>query len=1115
MAYYQSKYNIGLNSQGYIISQNKNGVRYYQKKRAPAFVNKFGGGDSSYRDATFWQYFVQTNFRNGAKQLKFDDPGKFWKSSDVDTTILEQLTLSKRLVSAGQLAAGIKVNSMEAWRSSTSWWNANYGYRQQITVTAPAGVQVPAGYPVKVTVDTAALQTAGKVQADRDDWRIVYWNGTAFVDLPRDYVSTTATFFATQAAISAGASDSNYFAYYGYSGETTSKQPTTAADWNSIYVPEDEDAYVLALLHFYDGSGATVTDTSGNGKNGTGTGLGWSTSGLHGRAGDFVSASNTEVDLGTSNDFNLGSVTLDAIVKFDSVAGAQRIVNRTSETADETQYSLQLESGKAVFTCIVGGYPNSVTATGTTTLQTGTWYRLRGSYDGTTARIFVNGTLEGTGTGSGGITSYTNARLQIGRKDQGGADQFDGLVHHAAIHSVGRSAASWQLSSEPTTAYGSEITTQPPSSSFDLYAGGSDGKVYKWDGTITWTEQFDCRRLTWYETGNDTGATIGDTGGTEYAQGQSFQLAAAQTIKAIEVYIKKYAGTPGNITVRIETNNAGIPSGTLANASAETTITAFTTTSYAWKQAIFSTAFSLSASTTYWLVLKTAAAANDNCYHMAEDASSPSYSGGTAAQSTDGGSTWSAVAGSDAYFRILAQATHVNCMLVTSVGGTQKLYVGTGDVTGQTNGDARLYSFDGTNWALTKSFTTATEAMINSLAEYTADSKVYIGVGPQGRVYYTSDFSTFTLGKDINIPQNPGYVYALKEYNRILHAGGGSPEFLPSQYYNGFVNIFDTTSWNILYPFDFTVIKSFEFYDAYLFMGTYRGDLFVYDTATLNPIFNFQDQYGYKVEILSMKYFDDKLYLLLYPQENSNETNVGIWLFDRRGMSLAHTVSGVTGWRCATVVNGTLMFGTGDDGYVYKLDKNNYVTQGWVQLSYFDANLPSISKLYNSVTIKHDPLAAGQSIVVYYKFKESDSWTTLGTSNTLNDEEETFSFPTGTDSKKISLKIELNTTDVSASPKLTEVVLQYSLYPTRKWMWTMRLKAKKDLTLFDKTTETRTATQIRSNLEDLLNSQQLYAFVDIDGTSYNVLVNDIDETSWVVNQDDVNEDEVVITLLEA
>lgn len=93
--------------------------------------------------------------------------------------------------------------------------------------------------------------------------------------------------------------------------------------------------------------------------------------------------------------------------------------------------------------------------------------------------------------------------------------------------------------------------------------------------------------------------------------------------------------------------------------------------------------------------------------------------------------------------------------------------------------------------------------------------------------------------------------------------------------------------------------------------------------------------------------------------------------------------------------------------------------------------------------------------------------------------------------------------------------MQYSLYPARKWQWTMRLMAKKSLTLLDRTTESTSATTLRSELEALMASQTLYTFIDINETSYTVLVNDIDESSWVVNKSDVNEDEIVISLLEA
>ena len=1121
MSAYASKYNFGLNGEGYVISKNRKGVRYYQKKKAPSFVNKYGGGDAAYRDATFWQYFVQTNWRNGSKQLKFDDPGRFWKSSDVDTTILEELTLSRSWASAGQMASGIKVNVMEAWRSSQSWWDGNYSYRQQLTITAPAGNQVPVGYPVKLTVDTAALVTASKMRSDRKDLRIVYYNGSSLVDISRDYISGSETFFGAQAAIAAGTSDNNYYLYYGYSSESTSKQPTTEDEWNSVYgmYGTTADAYSKMIYHMVEGSGTSLADHSTRSNNGTiGGSPTWTTGGKFGRYLNFNGAGQG-VMCGNTSDFNFGSFTLEAWVKAQSGVGMKRLFVRKKGINHDDAYAFEQDFGGYIRGRTDGTVINSQSWTN------GTWYHVAMTCNGTNnVKLWVNGSVVKSGSVGATFTSYQN--LILANNGEGtlpsgtvlsSSQMWKGGLQHVRASNIERTSFPYVLASEPVVSAAAETTTSPPASSFDLYGGGSDGKVYLWDGDTTWTEQFDTSAITWYSDTDtqDADELVGDEGGTEKAKSQGFQLADTQTVGAISVYIKKNAGTPGDITVRIETDSSSKPSGTLADADAEATIPAFTDTDYGWVNVEFTDPFALSGSTQYHLVLKTAAASNDNNYAWGADASSPSYSDGAQSYSTNGGSTWTADSTKDQLFKVHGQSTSVNCMLISSLGGNQKLYIGTGDPDGETNGDARLYAYDGTDWSLAYTFDAATESVINSMTEYSAASKAYIGVGPQARIYSTDDFSTFTEAKDINVPQNPGYTYAMKEYNRVLHVGGGSPEFLPGQHYNGFLNIYDTTAWNILYPFDFTVIKSLEFYDAYLFMGTYHGHLYVYDTSSLNPIFNYKDQYDYRQSVYTMKYFDDKLYIGLYPQDNSNDTNAAIWLFDRRGLTQAHTIDGVTGYRCFAVVNGTLLVGTGDDGYVYKLEEDAYKSSGWYQSSYFDANLPSIDKLYNSVTIRHDPLLEGQTITVYYKFKESDDWTELGISNTAGDIEKVLSFPTGVYSKKISLKVELAVNDTSATPKLTETIMQYSLYPQRKFQWTIRIKAKDKLRLLDGTLETRTPDQIRADIEELFANQQLYSYVDVDGSQHSVLMNDLDTQSWVINSEDLNEEEVAITLLEA
>ncbi len=1133
MGSYLGKFDIALNAQGYVIAQNKSGMRYYEKKKAPEFVSKTSSGDPAYRDGSYWSYMAQTNWRNGAKQLKWDDPGKSWKSSDVDTSQLEQLTLSNLLVSAGQLSANSKVNVIDSWRAAGS---SAFGDGSDSALSISADT-------TNAPVDSACTGTIGAtaLTATNTDFSsnvgnpilIIQMTGTGAGNYQKtsiaSYVAGTIT--TSDPLLYTFVSGAQVIVSSQYSSITVDSAKTlTAKAWNGT----------VGGVIFLESNGATTvtgtitaTGKGFRGGNGTGGGQGYQGESTAGTGAATTSAN----DQGGGGGAQSGSKSGGGGGAGHSAAGTDGQTKATGGTGGTGGSSKGIATLATVFFGGGGGggsrgggvtgnpgnggagggfiflFTKSITVTGAITSN---------GADGTA------GTDEGSGGGGGAggsvlittqigtlgtalITATAGAGGAGGNSAQNGGNGGAGSTGRVHMNYL----TSYTGTTSPTidVAIDSTLTDTAASTVSTAYGGCSDGRIYSWDNATTWTEVFNTRQLEWYETGNDTDKIIGDVGGVETAQAQSFQLDAAMKVKGVQVYLKKNAGTPGAITVTIETNSIDKPSGTLADASATATIPAFTTATYGWITVEFNSNFSLSGTTVYWIVLKTAAAANDQNYAIASDASSPSYSPGTMAVSTNGGTTWAAVTGADAYFRVLGNSTSINCSLVTTVGGTKKIYFGTGNPTGTDNGDARLISYDGTTWVLVKIFTT--DSIISSMSEYSETTKVYLGLGGYGRVSETSDFSTFTTSKDFS--GDPGYVYALKEYNSNLYAGGGSPEIIPTQYYNGFVHYYNTTKWAKLYPFDFTVIKSFEFYDAYLFMGTYHGHLYVFDSASLNPLFNFKDDYAYQVTIEAMKFFDDKLYIALYPQEGMGDTNVGIWRFDRRGLSLAHTISGVTGYRCFGVINGDLLIGTGDNGYAYKLDTSQYTATGWYQSSYFDANLPSIDKLYSNIVINHNPLTTGQTILVYYKFKEADSWTqlTTGIDNSVGSKTQTLSFATATYSKKISLKVSLNTTTATTAPKLTEVILKYTLYPTRKWQWNMRLKAKKNLALRDQTLETRTAQEIRTDIDGLLSTQSLYAFTDIDATAYTVRVENNSQPNWVINPDDVNENEVQISLLEA
>lgn len=81
-----------------------------------------------------------------------------------------------------------------------------YGYRRKITVTTDTSA-ASAGTSVKIGLDTAPLETAGKLRSDRRDWRVVAYDrvGKVFMEVDRDYLSSTETWFALQSGIAANA----------------------------------------------------------------------------------------------------------------------------------------------------------------------------------------------------------------------------------------------------------------------------------------------------------------------------------------------------------------------------------------------------------------------------------------------------------------------------------------------------------------------------------------------------------------------------------------------------------------------------------------------------------------------------------------------------------------------------------------------------------------------------------------------------------------------------------------------------------------------------------------------------------------------------------------------
>jgi hypothetical protein len=226
-------------------------------------------------------------------------------------------------------------------------------------------------------------------------------------------------------------------------------------------------------------------------------------------------------------------------------------------------------------------------------------------------------------------------------------------------------STTYHLVVKPTALQATNTRWNILASSSSVYAGGvsswSVSPFTSW--TAVATTDLDCTITT-------SAVTVRDK------LSQSYQVTGSQTVASVKLWMRKWGTPTGTMTLRVETNNAGDPSGNLADANATVDLAeSGLTTTYGWITFTFATAFSISGSTTYHIVLSTdRAASNTNYLTLGADASSPSYASGD--MRSYASSTWSAET-KDACFNVIGMDTVYDepCALGRWSGGTRDVAI--------------------------------------------------------------------------------------------------------------------------------------------------------------------------------------------------------------------------------------------------------------------------------------------------------------------------------------------------------------------------------------------------------------------------------------------------------
>ncbi len=333
-----------------------------------------------------------------------------------------------------------------------------YSYRKLVTVdrTKMSGSADLTNFPVLLSVTDTALRTTGnggRVQSSTGlDIRVETTGGVKLDHEVEKWSATTGAFVAWVRipTLTIGA-DTQFYLYYGNASVSASEQNKTGV-WDANYVLVD---------HFGDGTTLSTADSTSNANTGSGVNSPTAATGKTGGGIGLVKSSSQYVAIPDAANLRIsGAITVEAWVygtgyATDTIYG----VLDKGGTAYLNGYFLRVGdtgvSGKPQFA--IGDGTTSYTVTGPSALSASTWYRIVGTYDGTTLRMYVNGALVASVSLSITMGTNTNA-LNLSFNYDGRT--FDGTLDEVRISKVVR-AAGW---------LGTEYTNQNAPSSFVSYS---------------------------------------------------------------------------------------------------------------------------------------------------------------------------------------------------------------------------------------------------------------------------------------------------------------------------------------------------------------------------------------------------------------------------------------------------------------------------------------------------------------------------------------------------------------------------------------------------------------------------------------------------------------------
>ncbi len=385
-------------------------------------------------------------------------------TSHVDTGVAPGTWFYK--VTAQDAAGNVGPASAQASATATADTTA-----PSVSLTAPAAGATVVG-PVHLTANATDNVAVAGVQFKVDGANVGAEDTTAPYDVTWDTTAATNTTHTITAVARDGSGN----------------QTTSAGRTVTVNNPPVDTTGLVAAFGFEEGTGAAVNDASIANNDGSITGASWSPAGRFGSALSFDGVDD-RINVADSSSLDLtNGMTLEAWVHPDQNAGWRTVVMK--EAGGDLAYSMYSSawSDRPSGHVFTGGERDTRAPA---SLPVGTWSHLAVTFDGTTLRLYVDGT-QVSSTAVGGTVLTSTGALRIGGNAIWG-EYFKGMIDEVRVYSRALTATEIQRDRDAAVTAGSQPGAGPEvTGQFSApvtwplvpvhIATLSNGKIAVWDG---------------------------------------------------------------------------------------------------------------------------------------------------------------------------------------------------------------------------------------------------------------------------------------------------------------------------------------------------------------------------------------------------------------------------------------------------------------------------------------------------------------------------------------------------------------------------------------------------------------------------------------------------------